>query len=113
MSARNAAEAYAAAINAADLDALVGLFAPRAVLRNPAGTFDTPETIRGFYEGVVLAGKTQLTIASLVEESETVARAELDATSPLSEPGTPPMRAIDVFTVDAEGAIVSLDITYP
>ncbi len=112
MTAAQAAEAYVAAINAADVDALLALFAPGAEMRNPAGTFSNPDELRGFYEGTALAGKTQLTVVAIGEESDTVATAELEATSPLSPEGTPPLRAIDVFTIDAEGRIVDLDITY-
>ncbi|HEX7522548.1 MAG TPA: nuclear transport factor 2 family protein [Acidimicrobiia bacterium] len=53
----SAADAYVAAVNARDADALVSLFAPGGVLRHPVGTFETPGAIREFYVGLVFAAR--------------------------------------------------------
>mgnify|MGYP003348982703 FL=1 len=103
-------EAYAAAVNAADLDALVGLFADGAVLVNPVGTFTGPIEIAGFYRDVVLAGQAVITVGALGTVGPTVT-AELLARSPL-DPDGEPLRAIDEFRLDADGRIARLEIRY-
>lgn len=108
---RGVALAYATAINAADVDALLALFRDDAVLHNPAGTFEGSDAIRGFYESVVLAGKAQLTVRSVTRADDHHVTAELAATSPLGEPGNEVL-AVDDFTLDDDGRIARLDIVY-
>lgn len=103
-------DAYVAAINAADLDGLVGLFAPDAVLVNPVGTFTGTAEIRGFYRDVVLAGQAVLTVGT-VDTAGPAVTAELLARSPL-DPDGEPLRAIDRFRVGADGRITTLEIHY-
>ena len=50
-------EGYVAAINAADPDGVVALFADDAVLVNPLGTFTGSDEITSFYRDVVVAGQ--------------------------------------------------------
>ena len=106
------AASYAGAINAADLEALLALFAPTAVLRNPFGEFSGIDEIRGFYTGTVLAGQTSLTVRSVERLDPRTVKAVLVASSPLGEPGNE-LLAVDEFQLDADGRIVALDITYP
>lgn len=108
---RAAALAYVDAVNAADGDALTELFGPDAVLHHPTGTYVGLDAIRGFYEGLVFLGQAQLTTGRLLADP-TTAVLELSATSPLAEPGRPPQRTVDVFTVDADGRITTLDVYY-
>lgn len=109
-------EGYVAAINAADADAVVALFADDAVLVNPLGTFTGSDEITGFYRDVVVAGQAVLgvgavTVDDLAEAGATVVRAEVIATSPL-DPDGGQLVADDVFHLDAAGRIVRLEITY-
>lgn len=62
--ARQLAEQYLAHVNAADLDRLAGLFADDAVVMHPAGTFQGPEAIRGFYAENVLVFHPTITATS-------------------------------------------------
>ena len=103
--------AYATAINAGDVEALLALFSPDAVVTNPAGTFEGPDRIRGFYEGVVLAGQARLTVRSVRPVDDRHVTAELAATSPLGSPGDE-LVAVDDFHLDDDGRIARLDIVY-
>jgi steroid delta-isomerase len=105
------ADAYVRAINAGDVDGVVALFAPEAVLRNPAGTFEGLEQIRSFYESVVIAGRARLTVRSVTRNDDGTVTAELVATSPLGEPGNE-INAVDDFVLDDDGHIRALDIVY-
>src|SRR5437870_3894466 len=51
--AREAAQAYVDAVNAADLDGLLDLFAKDAVLRHPSGVYEGIDALAGFYGDVV------------------------------------------------------------
>jgi hypothetical protein len=50
------AEKYIDAVNRADIDDLMALFAANATLRHPAGTFVGARQIADFYVSVVFAG---------------------------------------------------------
>lgn len=103
-------DAYVAAVNAADLEALVELFADDAVLENPLGTFTGRVEITGFYRDVVLAGQAVITVGS-VEVAGPVVTAELLARSPL-DPDGEPLRAVDEFRPGPDGRIAHLTIRY-
>ena len=108
-------EGYVAAINAADAEAVVALFADDAVLVNPLGTFTGSDEITGFYRDGVVAGQAVLGVGAVtvddLAEAATVVRAEVIATSPL-DPDGGQLVADDVFHLDAAGRIVRLEITY-
>jgi ketosteroid isomerase-like protein len=104
------ADAYVGAVNAGDLEAILALCSPDAVLNNPAGTFTGLDEIRSFYGSVVLAGKARLTIRS-VQAADRRVTAELTATSPLGQAGNE-LVAVDKFVLDDEGRIRSLEIVY-
>lgn len=108
----NIAERYVRAVNDADEATLLALFSPDAVpvLRHPLGTFRGPAEIGGFYRDVVFAGKAQTEITRLVAGAG-VEIAQIEATSPLGEPGNRAY-AVDVFELDGRGLIVALDIYY-
>ena len=114
-------DGYVAAINAADADAVVALFADEAVLVNPLGTFTGSDEITGFYRDVVVAGQAVLTIGAVTvvdavdgsadgSAGGPVVRAEVIATSPL-DPDGGRLVADDAFHLDA-GRITRLEITY-
>ncbi|OAN39494.1 nuclear transport factor 2 family protein [Mycolicibacterium iranicum] len=102
-------EQYIDAVNRADIDALMGLFAPTARLNHPAGTFDAPDAIRNFYETVVFAGRAVTEIDASFRAGDTEVL-QIKASSPLGEPGKY-VYAADVFTL-RDGLIERLDIYY-
>jgi len=107
-------DGYVAAINAADPDAVLALFADDAVLVNPLGTFTGSDEITGFYRDVVVAGQAVLAIGAVTVDDGIdgpVVRAEVIATSPL-DPDGGQLVADDDFHLDAAGRIVRLEITY-
>ena len=109
-SARAAAQAYIEAVNAGDLDTLVGLFHPEAVLAHPAGTFRGRPAIAGFYRDLVLAFQAQVRPVGFYEAGPACV-AEVEGSSPLGAPDQL-QAACDVFEVDSHGAIAALRIYY-
>lgn len=112
---RSVVEAYARAVTDHDLAGLLGLFAEGAVLFNPLGTFTGTDELTGFYRDVVMAGQAQVSVGDVLEgvaaAGERVVMAEVTATSPLdASAGT--AHALDVFRLDGEGRITSLEIYY-
>ena len=106
---RTVAEDYIAAVNAADIEALLALFSEKAQLRNPIGTFDGKEAIRAFYEGVVFRSKVHATVSKILSgDGHTMM--EMYAETPFR----PDYRAwaVDVFDLDAEGLVTKLWIYY-
>lgn len=102
---------YVDAVNAADGDALLALFAAGAVLHHPLGTYSGHDELRGFYDSVVFQGQAVTTLLS-VEPIEGGELALLSATSKVSEPDAKPLHAADVFRLDADGRITELQIFY-
>jgi ketosteroid isomerase-like protein len=102
---------YVDAVNAADGDTLLALFAEGAVLRHPVGTYTGHDELRGFYESVVFQGQAVTTLQSvdLLPGGEL---AVLSATSRVSEPDAKPLHAADIFRLDDEGRITELQIFY-
>jgi ketosteroid isomerase-like protein len=111
-SAARTAQDYVDAVNAADGDGLIRLFAADAVLNHPTGRFEGPEAIRGFYEDLVFAGRAVLTMGRiLTDDEDRVAMFELSATSPLAEDGQS-VRTVDVLELDARGRVRALGVYY-
>lgn len=104
------AEQYIDAVNAADIERLMALFAPDATVRNPQGTFEGKEAVRWFYESVVFAGQAITTIEKQFN-FDGVDVLQISATSRLAEKGSPPLHAADVFVL-SDGHIDELDIYY-
>lgn len=104
--ARATAEAYLDAVNAVDLDGLIGLFAEDALLEHAFGTFEGTEAIRTFYAENVLAFTPQVTSSNWLEQGRTVTfhlEASVDgATS----------QTVDHLTVDAAGLITHLEVGF-
>lgn len=103
---------YVDAVNAADGDALLALFADGAVLRHPVGTYTGHDELRGFYESVVFQGQAVTTLLSTEPLPAGGELALLSATSRVSEPDAKPLFAADVFRLDADGLITELQIFY-
>ena len=103
------AKKYIDAVNRADIDALMGLFAPTASLKHPAGTFTDPAALRQFYETVVFTGQAVTDIEAQFRDGDTEI-VQIRASSPLGEPGHF-VYAADIFTV-RDGLIERLEIYY-
>ncbi|KAA1419372.1 nuclear transport factor 2 family protein [Nocardioides humilatus] len=110
MSTPTISQQYVAAVNAADLDTLLALFAADAVLEHPMGTFATSEERGRFYSEVVFAGRAQTTIVSTSRDGDRE-WVEIEAISPLGEPGNK-VHAADLFELDEAGRIRRLAIYY-
>jgi ketosteroid isomerase-like protein len=106
--ARAAADAYIARVNARDLDGLVELFAPEALLFAAGGQrLQGKEQIRAFYEGTVLVSAPSVRGVHFVHQEATCVM-ELEATTPAAPDLT--ARLVDVLTVGGDGRIVRLAI---
>ena len=105
------AQQYVEAVNAADGEALLALFADGAVLRHPLGTYTGHDELRGFYDTVVFQGQAVTTVLS-VDDLPDGELALLSATSKVSEPDAKPLHAADVFRLDGAGLISELQIFY-
>ncbi|HEY9305261.1 MAG TPA: nuclear transport factor 2 family protein [Mycobacterium sp.] len=103
------AEMYIDAVNRADIDDLMGLFAPTATLAHPSGTFTGADEIANFYKSVVLAGQAVTEIERQFAD-QNAQIIQIRATSPLAEPGQY-VYAVDVFTV-RDDRIERLEIYY-
>lgn len=103
------AEQYIDAVNRANIDDLMGLFAPTATLAHPSGTFTGAEEISNFYRSVVFAGQavTEIERQFADQDAQII---QIHATSPLAEPGQY-VYAVDVFTI-GDDRIERLDIYY-
>lgn len=105
------AQQYVDAVNAADGDTLLALFAEGATLRHPVGTYAGHDELRGFYESVVFQGQAVTTLVS-VDALDDGELAVLSATSRAAEPDAKPLFAADIFRLDADGRITELQIFY-
>lgn len=111
MMPRAIADQYVAAINAADVEALIDLFEVSGTLKNPLGSFAGHAELLAFYDGVVLHGGTVAHVERVgVDEAGTVF-AEVKAFS-RHDPEQSVAHALDVFTVNESGKITSLEIYY-
>ncbi len=108
----NVSRRYVDAVNAADGDTLLALFAEGAVLRHPLGTYTGHDELRGFYDSVVFQGQAVTTLLSVEPLDGGGELALLSATSKAAEPDAEPMHAADVFRLDDEGRITELEIFY-
>lgn len=104
------ARRYVRAVNDADADALMALFADDAVLHHPTGVYEGPTGIRQFYESLVFAGRAELVPARLLD-GDGVAMLELTASSPLDGHANV-VRTLDVFDVNDQGRITRLTVYY-
>jgi ketosteroid isomerase-like protein len=105
---RGLAQTYVDTINGSDLPALLALFADDAEVRNPVAECSGRAEVEAFYRDVVLAAELRLTPIRVVAEGDVVVL-ELEATTPLGEPGNRTL-TVDIFTLDADGKVTSLDV---
>jgi ketosteroid isomerase-like protein len=100
------AQRYVEAMNAADIDAMMALFAPDAVLRHPSGVYAETDAIRGFFVEIAFGNAARLHPVGGAEQGDT-AWLEVEAESRVT-PGR--QRVVDVFRLDAQGCIVDLGV---
>ena len=108
--AKPVSQQYVEAVNAADLDAVMALFADDAVLQHPMGVFTDPAGMAGFYRDVVFAGKAVTEIVTSARDGG-YEWPEIEATSRLADTDEK-VHAADLFEIDDAGDIVRLAIYY-
>src|SRR3981081_4227665 len=103
------AQRYVDAINSADGDALLAIFAEDATLTPPVGT-DTGHTeIADFHTDVIFEGQVRMTIVRSIEQGN-IEVAQLEGNRPLNEDTT--INTVDIFTLNDAGLVQTLDIYY-
>ena len=105
-SATQAAAEYVEAMNAGDIERMMALFAPEAMMRHPMGVYADPASIRDFFLEVAFANAAHLERIELQSQGST-AWLEVEATSDVT-PGR--QRVVDVFRVDPKGRITDLGV---
>jgi steroid Delta-isomerase len=103
------AERYIEAVNNADAAALLALFAEDATLTHPVGTDQGHSEIADFHTDVIFAGQVHMTLSRSIEHGN-IEVAQLEGTSPLNEDTT--MHTVDIFTLNHNGLVQTLDIYY-
>lgn len=103
------AERYVEAVNNADSAALLALFAEDATLTHPVGTDHGHTEIADFHTDVIFAGQVRMTLLRSIEQGN-IEVAQLEGTSPLNEDTT--VHTVDIFTLNDNGLVQTLDIYY-
>ncbi|HEX9178026.1 MAG TPA: nuclear transport factor 2 family protein [Mycobacterium sp.] len=103
------AERYIEAVNNADTPALLALFAEDATLTHPVGTDHGHTEIADFHMDVIFDGQVRMTLARSIEQGN-VEVAQLEGTSPINEDTT--VHTVDIFTLNDQGLVQTLDIYY-
>ena len=104
------AERYVEAVNNADTTALLALFAEDATLSHPVGTDNGHDEIADFHTEVLFAAQVRMTIERTIEQGN-IEVAQIEGTSSLSDDDTP-VHACDIFTLNDDGLVQTLDIYY-
>lgn len=104
--AAEAARRYVEAMNTGDIEAMMRLFSPDAVMRHLTGVYADPVSIRGFFVDIAFGNHARLERVDLLAQGST-AWLEVEATSDVT-PGR--QRVVDVFRVDREGRITDLGV---
>jgi len=100
------AQRYVEAMNAGDIEAMMSLFAPGAVLRHPTGVYSDSEAIRSFFVEGVFAHAARLHSVEVLERGD-LAWLEVEAESDVT-PGR--QRVVDVFRLDEQGRITDVGV---
>ena len=103
------AQRYIEAVNSADTPALLALFAEDATLTHPVGTDQGHTEIADFHTDVIFAGQVRMTLSRTIEHGN-VEVEQLEGTSPLNEDTI--VHTCDIFTLDDNGLVQTLDIYY-
>jgi len=100
------AQRYVEAMNAGDIDSMMSLFAPGAVLRHPTGVYADSDAIRSFFVEMVFAYAARLHNIEVLERGD-MAWLEVEAESEVT-PGR--QRVVDVFRLDEQERIIDLGV---
>ena len=112
MKARTTVVAYCEAVHDLDLDRLLSLFAPDAVVAHPVGVYEGMAAIEGFYRDLVFAGQAQLKVGRLLtDDTGTIAMVELVGSSPLDDHERT-VHALDVFDTDPATGLITVLTVY-
>ncbi len=103
------AERYVEAVNNADGDALLALFAENATLTHPVGIDQGHSEIADFHADVIFAGQVRMSIVRNIEQGN-IEVAQLEGNSPLNDDTT--IHTVDIFTMNDDGLVQALDIYY-
>jgi predicted SnoaL-like aldol condensation-catalyzing enzyme len=104
--ASGVAQRYVEAMNAGDIETMMSLFAPDAVLRHPTGVYSDREAIRSFFVEGVFAHAARLHSVEVLEQGD-MAWLEVEAESNVT-PGR--QRVVDVFRCDDQGRITDVGV---
>ncbi|MBW2422904.1 MAG: nuclear transport factor 2 family protein [Deltaproteobacteria bacterium] len=100
------AQRYVEAMNTADIESMMALFATDAVVRHPTGIYSGSDAVRGFFLETAFAYSAHLDLIVAREEGD-LAWLEVEARSDVT-PGR--QRVVDVFRLDAQGHILDLGV---
>jgi ketosteroid isomerase-like protein len=100
------AQRYVEAMNAADIDRMMSLFAPHAVMRHMTGTYEGREAIRTFFIEIAFGNSARLERIVLSSQAD-MAWLEVEARSDVT-PGC--QRVVDVFRFGPGGLIEDLGV---
>ena len=103
-------ERYVEAVNNADSTALLALFAEDAILTHPVGTDRGHVEIADFHNDVIFASQLQITITRRIAQGN-VEAVQMHGTSSFTEDDTP-VQTVDIFTLNDDGLVQTLDIYY-
>ena len=95
------ARRYIEAMNAADIDAMMSLFAPGAVMRHPTGVYADADAIRNFFVEIAFGNAARLQSVEVLEQGD-MAWLEVEAESKVTAGR---QRVVDVFRLDEKGCI--------
>jgi hypothetical protein len=93
-------------MNAGDIDAMMSLFAPGAVLRHPSGVYSDTGAIRSFFVELAFAYSARLHSIEVLEHGD-MAWLEVEAESDVTQGR---QRVVDVFRLDEQGRIVDIGV---
>ena len=97
---------YVDAMNAADIDAMMALFAEGAQLRHLTGVYAGRDAIRAFFREVAFDNHARLHRVA-AGQADGVAWLEAEAESDVT---TGRQRVVDVFRLDANGRVTDLGV---
>ena len=100
------ARRYVEAMNAGDIDAMMALFAPGAVMRHPSGIYADAGAIRSFFVEIAFGNSARLRSIEVLERGNKT-WLEVEAESAVT-PGR--QRVVDVFRLDEQGRITDLGV---
>ena len=106
-----ASDRYVRAINDQDFSSLEALFHPDVVLHHPIGTYEGLEEVLGFYRDIVFPMATKLEL-----RGEVLCAGRVEMFRGVGTPSTgdddelEPQHIVDVFELDGDGRVTSIEV---